>query len=145
MASLRGLTLAALTGTALAGSAAGLALITDPSGATVGLSADTLPGWLLGDFLVPGFLVAVLFGLLPARAALLVRRRSPRGWSAASTVGVLMVLWSLGQLAVIGFPHPLVQAAFLIAGIGLTGLGLDGGTTVGDESRRVARSYEHAD
>ncbi|MFD2093985.1 hypothetical protein [Blastococcus deserti] len=148
MRSLRSLTVAVLAVISLGGAAAGLALVTDPSGGSVGLTVDELPGWpLLGDYRVPGLLLFVLFGLLPVVAALHLRRRSARGWTAATAVGVLLVLWSIGQVVVIGLRFPLVQTGFLILGMVLTGLGLDGGATVGtrDEFRPAGRSYGHAD
>ncbi len=148
MGSLRSLTVAVLAVVSLGGAAAGLALVRNPSGGSVGLTADELPAWpLLGDYLVPGILLFALFGVLPAVAALLLVRRSARGWPAVTAVGLLLVLWSLGQLVVIGLRFPLVQTAFIILGMVLTGLGLDGGTSVGtsDEPRAARRSYGHAD
>ena len=55
---------------------------------------------------------------------------------------MLLVLWMIGQVVAIGFAFPAMQGGFLIAGMVLTALGLDGGTSVGtsDESRRLVRS-----
>lgn len=148
MRSLRSLTVAVLTVVCLGGAAGGLALVRDPSGGAVGLTVDELPGWpLLGDYLVPGIALLALFAVLPSVAALLLVRRSARGWAAATAVGLLLVLWSIGQVVVIGLRFPLIQTAFLILGMVLTGLGLDGGTSVGtsDEPGAAGRSYGHAD
>jgi hypothetical protein len=149
MRPLRVLTLVVLAVVALAGLAAGAGLVLDPSGARFGLTVDRLPAWLrLDDYLVPGAAAAALFGVLPIVAAVLLVRRSHLGWSLASAVGLLMVLWSAGMLVVLGLPFPAVQAGFLMAGILLTGLGVDGGA-VPDEYRDEYAdddgSYEHAD
>jgi hypothetical protein len=144
----RELTVAALAVVSLGGWAAGLALFTDPTGGNLGLTVEELPAWpLLGDYRVPGILLTALFGVLPAVAAVLLARRSVHGWSAATAVGLLLVLWSLAQVVVLGLRFPLVQTGYLILGMVLTGLGVDGGATVGtgDESRAAVRSYGRAD
>jgi hypothetical protein len=46
-------------------------------------------------------------------------------------VGLLLVFWMLGQVAAIGLPAPLIQTGFLVVGVLLVGLGLDGETSVG--------------
>lgn len=133
---------------ALGGLAAGAAFLTDRTGGRLGLTVDQLPGWLpVHDYLVPGIALIVLFGLLPVIAAVLLARRSPRGWTATAAVGVLLVIWSVAQIAAIGLPFAMVQVGFLIVGMVLTGIGVDGGASVGatDDSRASARSYVHAD
>jgi hypothetical protein len=148
MRHLRTITLAALALLAVGGWAGGLALVTDPTGGRLGMTVDQLPSWpLLGTYLVPGVLLILLFGLLPAAAFVQLLRRSARGWSLTTAVGVLLVLWMLGQVAAIGLTFPLMQTDFLLLGIALTGLGLDGGTQLGgaDESRGAVRSYRHGD
>ena len=148
MRPLRVLTLVVLAVVGLVGLAGGLALVTDPSGARLGLTVEQLPSWLLvDDYLIPGVALIAIFGLLPVAAAVLLVQRSARGWSITTAVGLLMVLWSGGVLATIGLAFPAVQTGFLIVGILLTGLGVDGGAVegIGDESDAEVRSYEHAD
>jgi hypothetical protein len=132
----------------LCGLATGLALVTDPTGARLRLTVDRLPAWpLLTDYTVPGIVMLALFGLLPLAAAGLLAKRHRFGWAATTTVGLLLVIWMAGSFALVGLAAPLVQAAFLIVGILLTGLGLDGGASAGtsDESRVAGGSYVHAD
>jgi len=133
---------------ALGGLAGGAAFLTDPTGGRLGLTADQLPSWLpVHDYLVPGIALIVLFGLLPVIAAVLLVRRSPRGWTATAAIGVLLVIWSVAQIAAIGLTFATVQVGFLIVGMVLTGIGIDGGASVGttDDSRDAGRSYVHAD
>jgi hypothetical protein len=69
-------------------------------------------------------------------------RRHPLAWAATATVGLLLVVGMAGSLVVIGMAFLPVPAGFLIVGVLLTGLGVDGGASVGtsDESRDVVRS-----
>ena len=127
----------------LCGLASGLALVSDPSGARLRLTVEQLPAWpLLGDYTVPGVALMVLFGLLPLAVAGLLARRHPLGWAATAATGLLLVFGIAGSVVLVGFASPLVQAAFLIVGIVLTGLGVDGGASVGtsDESADAGRS-----
>jgi hypothetical protein len=129
---LREITLGLLGVLILGGLAGGLALLTDPTGGRLGLTVDELPGWpLLGDYTVPGLALIVLFGVFPMAAFVQLIRRRARGWTLTTAVGLLLVFWMLGQVAAIGLPAPLIQTGFLVVGVLLVGLGLDGETSVG--------------
>jgi hypothetical protein len=129
---LRVITVVLLGLLALGGLAGGLALLTDRTGGRLRLTVDELPGWpLLDDYTAPGIALIVLFGVLPLAAAVLLVRRRALGWTLTTAVGLLLVFWSLGQIAVIGLPFPAVQAGFLIGGMLLGGLGVDGNASVG--------------
>jgi hypothetical protein len=143
MRPLRVIAIAVLGVLGICGLASGLALVTDPSGARLRLTVDQLPAWpLLGDYTVPGVALMVLFGLLPLAVAGLLARRHPLGWAATAAMGLLVVFGAAGSVVLVGLAFPLVQAAFLIVGIVLTGLGVDGGASVGasDESREAVGS-----
>lgn len=96
--------LAQLSVRALAG---GSALVADPSGGLVGLSTATLDGTPFGDFLVPGLVLAGVFGLLPAVAAAALLARPWWGWFASTVVAVALVVWVLVEVAA-GFVRPTV-------------------------------------
>jgi hypothetical protein len=138
---LRVITLALLGVLALGGLAGGVALLTDPTGGRLGLTVETLPGWLLiDDYTLPGIALIVLFGIVPIAAAVLLVRRRALGWTLTTALGLLLVFWTAGQVVTIGLPAPGIQAGFLIVGILLGGLGVDGGTSVGGERRALAQS-----
>jgi hypothetical protein len=138
---LRVITLALLGVLALGGLAGGVALLTDPTGGRLGLTVETLPGWLLiENYTLPGIALIVLFGVVPIAAAVLLVRRRAIGWTLTTALGLLLVFWTAGQVVTIGLPAPGVQAGFLIVGILLGGLGVDGGTSVGGEPRALAQS-----
>ena len=141
MGRLRVITLGLLGVLVLGGLAGGLALLTDPTGGRLGLTVDALPGWLLvDDYRLPGIALIVLFGVLPIAAFVQLVRHRASGWTLTTTLGVVLVLWTVGQVAAIGLPSPAIQAGFLIVGILLAGLGLDGGTSVGTTASSRARA-----
>ena len=105
----------------------GIGFLTDPSGSGLGLSTDQLPRWpLLDDYTVPGVLLLLGFGLLPLPAVVLLARRRPSGFLAATGVGLSLVAWMLAQFAAIGVLLPGMQFGFLAVGGVLIALGLTG-------------------
>jgi hypothetical protein len=138
------ITFAMLVAVIVAGAAGGAALLVDRTGGLVRMTVDQLPSWMpLADYTVPGIVLAVLLGLVPIAAVVLLARRSPRGWTMTTTVGLLLLVWTVAHLVVFGLTFPAVQAGILIAGILLTALGVDGAAT--DESRQAVPSNEYAD
>lgn len=102
----------------------GLGFVTDPSGARLGMTMADLPPWpLLDDYTIPGILLLLLFGLLPVGAAVLLIRRSAGGWAAAAGVGLVLVMWMLGQFVAIGLTFPAMQLGFLAVGAVLAAVG----------------------
>nr|NIQ57495.1 hypothetical protein [Gemmatimonadota bacterium]NIS34271.1 hypothetical protein [Actinomycetota bacterium]NIU69053.1 hypothetical protein [Actinomycetota bacterium]NIW30912.1 hypothetical protein [Actinomycetota bacterium]NIX23286.1 hypothetical protein [Actinomycetota bacterium] len=89
------------------GTIGGLALLVDPSGALVGLPTAPLASTPFADFLVPGLVLGLLFGVGSALAGygLLARR----GWAtpAAAAVALALVAWLAVEVAV-GFHRPTV-------------------------------------
>ncbi len=105
----------------------GIGFLTDPSGNGLGMTTDQLPRWpLLEDYTVPGVLLLLAFGVLPLPAVVLLARRRPSGFLAASGVGLLLVAWMLAQLAAIGLLLPGMQFGFLAVGGVLIALGSTG-------------------
>jgi hypothetical protein len=143
VAPLRVITLVVLVLLIVGGWLGGVAFLIAPDGGAMGMTVDELPEWpLLGDYTVPGIALIVLFGLLPVAAVVLLVRHRALGWTATTAVGLVLVACTLGQIVAIGLPFLAIQAGFLAVGIVLTGLGVDGGASVGtsDESRRALRS-----
>jgi hypothetical protein len=131
---------------ALGGLGGGLALVTDPTGGRLGMTVERLPGWLpFADYLIPGVALIVLFGVLPAIVAMLLVRHSPRAWTATAALGVLLVFWSGAQIAALGLVFLAAQIGFLIVGVVLVGLGVDGGASDPDEFVAAQGSYAHAE
>jgi hypothetical protein len=140
MGVLRGGTLAVLAVLIGGGWFGGLTFVSDPSGSGMGMTTAELPDWpLLHDFTLPGVALIVLFGLLPLIPLVLLLRRDPRGWTATVLIGVLLVLWMLGQLVALGLTFPAMQLTFLAGGLLLAVLGWAGRRSA-DEFRRPVRS-----
>jgi hypothetical protein len=93
-----------LSARALAG---GVALVVAPSGAIVGLPTAPLEGTPFADFLVPGVVLVVAFGLVPAAVCYAVYAARAWAWTGAVGVGVALVAWVAVELAV-GFDRPTV-------------------------------------
>ncbi len=86
-----------LSARALAG---GAALIADPTGALVGLPREPLGATPVGDFLVPGLVLALAFGVGSAVVCygLVARREWARRGAVA--VGLALLVWILVEVAV---------------------------------------------
>jgi hypothetical protein len=109
--------------TAVAAIPVGWSLITDPSGAGIGLPSDSIAGSVFGTYLVPGLYLLLMngFGMLVVAGLSLVRH-----WSAPWLTGVLgvgLVTWILVQLAVMPETSAL-QWLFLTVGLILTTVSL---------------------
>jgi hypothetical protein len=108
----------------------GIALLADPYGEPLGMSTSMLTGSPFGSYLVPGLLLALVLGVYPLLAVLLLwwrpdwqafawlERATGRHWtwSVGVTAGLAMMVWIAVQVLMLGANHPL-QA--FIAGLGL--------------------------
>jgi hypothetical protein len=110
----------ALVGTmllfALMGFMTGYGLLSDPSGAGIGLSLDLLEDAPVGDFTMVGLFFVAFYGVLPSVAAFglwtLKRWRwtdpinawtgQNWGWTATAALGIVMLLWIVVELVFVG-------------------------------------------
>lgn len=83
----------------------GAALVLAPDGRLVGLSTSPLAGTPFGDFLVPGLVLFVGFGVVPAAACYGLSTRRPWGPLAAGGVAVALCGW-LAVEWLVGFHRP---------------------------------------
>ena len=113
-ATLRAL-LAVLGQLAIRAAIGGVALLMAPSGEIVGLSSAQLDGTPFGDFLVPGIILLVGFGLVPAVVCHALYARRWWGWLASLGVAVAMLVWVLVEVTV-GFDRPTIYLNFGTAG-----------------------------
>lgn len=100
----------------------GMALVVDPSGTLVGLSAEPFDSTPVGTFLVPGLVLLFLYGLLSAFVCLGLYARRPWARQAAIAVALALLLWVLLELA-IGFSRPPVYLNIGTA-VGIVGVAL---------------------
>lgn len=116
---------------ALSGLGGGAFLVIDPSGELLGLPLSVLRRGPFVDFLVPGLILMLVLGVLPAfvAAALWTRPRWPAlaplerafgehwSWVGAGVVGVGLVLWLAVELWAVGASSLLVAYAVLALAI----------------------------
>jgi len=81
---------------------AGLSLVTEPSGAGLGMTTALLEGSPFGSFLVPGLVLLAMNGVGQLAGAALVLRHRSRAGLAALLLGFFLCLWILSQLVWLG-------------------------------------------
>lgn len=107
----------------VSGIAGGAGLVSDPSGAAVGMSVDALAGSPFADYLVPGLVLLCINGLASATAGVAVLRRWRRAGAAGLALGIFLMGWIAIQVAIIGLVHWL-QPLFFALGMVESGLAL---------------------
>ena len=93
----------------------GVALLMAPSGEIVGLSSAPLDRTPFGDFLVPGSILLVVFGFVPAVVCYALYTRRWWGWITSVGVAVAMLVWVLVEVT-IGFDRPTIYLNLVTAG-----------------------------
>ena len=89
--------------------AGGLMLVTAPDGSSMGFTTAMLAGSPFPDFLVPGLVLAGLFGIGSFVVAAMGIRNHPSAPFLAFAIGCAQMIWIAIELAVIGefsFLHP---------------------------------------
>ena len=104
--------------TALGALPVGVSLITDPSGAGIGLPNSWIANSIFGSYLVPGLYLLLMngVGMIGLIALIVARHWSAPWWM--GTLGVGLVIWILVQLAIMPETSWL-QWFFLLSGLAL--------------------------
>ncbi|MCC6624319.1 MAG: CoA-binding protein [Deltaproteobacteria bacterium] len=100
---------------------AGLSMVTDPSGAGLGMTPALIAGSPLSSFLVPGLFLLLVNGLGQLAGASLVLRKRLRAGLAALLLGLVLCVWILFQLAWVDATSWLQPVIFAV---GLAEMGL---------------------
>jgi hypothetical protein len=88
---------------------AGIALIGNPTGATLGMDQAWLAGSPFKDFLIPGLFLLVVNGFAQLISGVLAWRRHPLAAWGGMLLGLALMAWIAIQVAIIGFSwlfHP---------------------------------------
>ncbi len=112
-----------LTSVGVMAVASGLGLVTDRSGANLGMTVDALAGRPFPDYLLPGLVLLLVHGLAGATAGIAVLAGWRRSGEAGMGLGVLMLGWMVVQIGVLGLAHWLQPLFVLIGGVEF-GLGM---------------------
>jgi hypothetical protein len=108
--------------TAIGAIPVGIAFITDPSGASMGLPRGWIEATAFGSYLVPGLYLLLMNGVgMLLTAGLTVTRHWAAPWLTA-VLGAGLVVWILVQLLVMP-ETSLLQAMFLATGVALAVIG----------------------
>ena len=103
-----------------AGLLSGTALVSDPTGTTLGLDVDMLPSWHSWDYLLPGAFVLLALGVAPLLCLAALLLDAPGAACGARMIGVVTITWVLFQIIVLDIDAPRAQTALALAGIVLT-------------------------
>lgn len=95
--------------------AAGFGLMTEPSGAGVGLSQELLVGTPFPDYLIPGIVLFIGIGLGNLLGAFLTFSRHSRAGNTGVLFGILLIGWISFQIYWIGF-FPFLQLLMMFCG-----------------------------
>ena len=110
--------LALLSFTALGG---GALLMVRPDGSLMGMSPGDFATTFFADFLWPGLILFIVFGIGSAVAAVAVGRRLVAGTTLAMLIGSGQVIWILAQIVMIEHLSWL-QAFYAMLGVAITAL-----------------------
>lgn len=88
---------------ALGAVAGGGAMLVDPTGEGQGLPADLLDGTPFRSYLVPGIVLLLANGLVPAAVAVLAIRRDPAAAWGHRAVAAVLASWMVGETVLIGW------------------------------------------
>jgi hypothetical protein len=107
----------ALTATILlqgiSGLVGGYALMTDPSGALIGLPLVWLEGTPFSDYFVPGIILLTVLGVCPVVVGWGLWRGRSWAWYGSVLVGASLAIWILVEIIMIGYqPDPPLQAFY---------------------------------
>ena len=100
--------------------AGGIALVAQPDGSVMHMDTAILAGSPFPDFLVPGLILGVVFGLGSLVVAGMGFRRHPAAPFLAFAIGCGQMIWIVVQLAIIeelSFLHPLMFVTGLVIAI----------------------------
>ncbi|MGU3431584.1 hypothetical protein ACNHUS_01090 [Actinomycetes bacterium M1A6_2h] len=95
----------------------GTALVSDPSGRTLGLRVDMLPAWHTWDYRWAGLFVLVALGIAPLVCGAAILVDFPNTTRPVVGIGVLTVGWVLWQIIVLEVHAPTVQTVLAAAGV----------------------------
>ncbi len=98
----------------------GITLLIDPSGALMGVPLALLDGLPLHDFLLQGVFLLLIMGLVPLGLCVAVWRRWSRAWQATVLLGIVLMIWLVGEFALWGYQAP-IQIVTGVLGLILLG------------------------
>lgn len=96
---------------------AGLSMLLDPTGASLGMSLDALAGSPFPSYFVPGLFLLVVNGVGSLVGAALTFTRHRRASLVAIGLGAFLVAWLIVQVLALGPPIHWLQAMYFVLGV----------------------------
>jgi len=98
---------------------AGLLMMIEPNGRSLGLSLQLLSNTPFSDFFIPGLILAVIVGGSSLVSLLMIMTKSHWSYKIALLSGFALVIWVIGELLLLPEYHWL-QGLYLVVGILIT-------------------------
>lgn len=95
---------------------AGMLMMLEPNGSSLGLSLSLLLNTPFPDFFIPGLLLALIVGGCSLVSLFLIMNHSPAPYKIAMASGVALMIWIVTELILIPYYHWL-QGLYLAIGI----------------------------
>jgi len=96
----------------------GIALVMDPSGDLLQMPVSILEHSPFENFLVPGFILLTILGILPIIVVYGLWKRRFWSWNGALTVSVALIIWIGVQIWMVGYhPEPPLQLIYGLLGL----------------------------
>lgn len=102
---------------------AGYAMITDPSGKSLGMTTDMLAGSHFHNFLVPGIFLFTVNGIFHLVAGILSIKKKKYTWLPGTALGIALIIWITVQVFSVNMSS-FLQPLFFIIGIAEIALSL---------------------
>lgn len=108
----------------LGGIYGGLSFITAPTGSSMNVSQSYLSGLPIQDYLLPGILLLVGFGLFPVLLAVALWMKPTwlaplashyMGWIVTVMLSIGLMLWMLVQIGIMGIQQPIQIIIIIVA------------------------------
>lgn len=101
----------------------GFMLVMDPSGAALSIPLDYLEGSPFTDYLIPGIILFVAFGIGSFVVLYAIYRRLVWAWYGAVSLGLGQVIWIAVEMLIMG-ELQLLHVVYGLLGLVLVGLAL---------------------
>ena len=93
----------------------GMAMVFEPDGDVLGFSTDLLTDTPFSNFLIPGLLLATVFGGGYLIALLLILVESEQALNFTLLMGILLILWMAVQMMLVPY-YTWLQGVYLVVG-----------------------------
>lgn len=103
---------------AISGLAGGIALVSDPTGASLGIPQEWLSNSPFNDYLIPGVILFSVLGIFPAFVSVGLWKEKHWGWLGSLSLGIALIIWIIVEIIIIGYQsNPPLQLIYGILGI----------------------------